>query len=134
MPLQPGDLVSHGQQHISSALEKASLYSFELSRLNFIKELFTKDTMYRLNKEQMFVEALIKATETRGVKLPALREMVETMKILSPNDLGRGRDEIVKILTPVPVMATLGTAYGEEQPGLIARILGKLTGKGGDQQ
>jgi hypothetical protein len=48
--------------------------------------------------------------------------------------LGRGRDEIVKILTPVPVMATLGTAYGEEQPGLVARILGKIAGKGAEQK
>ena len=115
-------------------MARAALYSFEIGKLRFIETLFGKDTMYRLTKEQMFVESLILATESRGVKLPALTKMVQTMKELSPNDLGRGRDEIVKILSPVPVMATLGTAYGEEKPGLIARFVGAITGKGSGEE
>jgi hypothetical protein len=118
----------------ASVLAKAALYSFELSKLRFIETLFGKDTMYRLTKEQMFVESLILATESRGVKLPALTMLIKTMKELSPNDLGRGRDEIVKILSPVPVMATLGTAYAEEGPGFWSRLIGRITGKGSGEE
>ena len=131
---QPEETKPVERQQSAAVLARAALYSFELARLTFIKEIFTKDEMYRLNKEQMFIESLLVATESTGVKLTGLIDLVQNMKRLSPNDLGRGRDEIVKILTPVPVMATLGTAYGEEQPGLVARILGMITGKGAEQK
>jgi len=117
-----------------SLLDRAIQYSHELFRLSIIKDLFGKETTYRLTKDQMFIEALLKGTESTGVKLTGLLVMVDTMKYLSPNDNGKGIDGLLKMLSPAPVMAQLGTAYGEDQPGFFARIINTLRGKGGDNQ
>lgn len=123
--VQPDQLIKQK----SSVYERALAYSTELFRLDFIKTLFVKEHLFRNTKEQNYFHALIEGVEAKGIKLPACRIISETMMNLSPSHNGMGRDELLKMLTPVPAYGMLGTPY-EEKGGIIEWIKNKLGGGG----
>lgn len=108
----------------------------EHMRLNMVRMVLEGPaTLRRISREQMFVEALLAATETRGVKLTACTTLAVNMRDLSPGKDGLGIDAAVKMLSPVPAMAIPGSAFpAETKPGILDRAAAFFFGRKGDEK
>lgn len=116
--------------------DRLVLYSPDLQKMDCVREMMkARGALSRISKEQIVLEGLVDAAGKLGMSLPGTNQLILTCRELSCGLDGLGRSEVVTVLTsPSHANYYPSSAFPQESgPGFWSRLLGMVTGKGGDK-